>query len=257
MSTVFEISSIQGDDVVSTDDAQLNKVPGDASAPHSEAGVILSTLTALVEPLAALLPGECEVVLHDLGDLSGSIVAIAGNLTGRRVGGPAPEWLVLAQQKGTLGTSLGHSAQHPDGHELRNSTLIFRDASGAPVAALCVLNDTRDWAAALQLARSMLPWTHDEPRDEPHDSGTPAATEILQDVDGLARQVLARALASVDVPVDLMQKRHKLAIVRELNDSGYFLLRESVEKVAQALGVTRFTIYNYIGELTDAAATEQ
>lgn len=216
-----------------------------ASGAPSETDVILRTLSTLVEPLAALLPGECEVVLHDLRDLSRSIVAISGNLSGRKVGGSAPESLVFAKEKGAYGTSLGHSARHAHGLELRSSTLIFRDSAGEAVAALCVNNDTKDWAAALKLVRSMLPWTG----GEPHDSEQQGDREALRDVDDLARELLTRALASIDIPVDLMHKRHKLAVVRELNDSGYFLLRESVETAAQALGVTRFTIYNYLNEL--------
>lgn len=222
------------------------------SARSSEVDTVLRTLESLVEPLAALLPGECEVVLHDLSDLSRSIVAIAGNLSGRKVGGPAPESLVLARENDTFGTSLGNGSRHPDGHELRSSTLIFRDAAGAAVAALCVNNDTKDWSTALELARSMLPWTGSERHGPEHEG----SSEPIQDVDDLARKMLTRALASIDIPVDLMHKRHKLAVVRELNEGGYFLLRESVETAAQALGVTRFTIYNYVNELEGSAGEE-
>lgn len=228
-----------------TQGSVVRMTQSDGSVSLSEPDVILRTLGTLVEPLAALLPGECEVVLHDLRDLSRSIVGIAGNLTGRKVGGPAPDSLVEAQKKGTFGTALGYSSRHHDGREMRSSTLIFRDNSGMAMAALCVNNDTKDWSTALELVRSMLPWT----RNELESSDQEGDQESLQDVDDLARKVLTRALSSIDVPVDLMHKRHKIAVVRELNDSGYFLLRESVETAAQALGVTRFTIYNYLNEL--------
>jgi predicted transcriptional regulator YheO len=46
-----------------------------------------------------------------------------------------------------------------------------------------------------------------------------------------------------------MQKRHKLAVVDELKQRGFFLIRDSVEFAANALQVTRFTIYNYLNEL--------
>jgi len=49
--------------------------------------------------------------------------------------------------------------------------------------------------------------------------------------------------------VDLMQKRHKIAVVNDLKDRGFFMLKESVEMAAAALQVTRFTIYNYLNEL--------
>jgi len=45
------------------------------------------------------------------------------------------------------------------------------------------------------------------------------------------------------------QKRHKIAVVNDLKDRGFFMLKESVEMAAQALQVTRFTIYNYLNEL--------
>ena len=43
--------------------------------------------------------------------------------------------------------------------------------------------------------------------------------------------------------------RDRLAIVRDLQAGGFFALRESVETAARALGVTRFTIYNYLNEI--------
>ncbi|GAB96287.1 putative transcriptional regulator YheO [Kineosphaera limosa] len=46
-----------------------------------------------------------------------------------------------------------------------------------------------------------------------------------------------------------MQKRHKLAVVGDLKERGFFMLKESVETAASALAVTRFTIYNYLNEI--------
>jgi predicted transcriptional regulator YheO len=206
----------------------------------TEAEVILRTLASLVEPLAALLPGECEVTLHDLRDLPNSVVAIAGHLTGQSVGGPAPDPLQRAVADGSLGTALSHAGRDRDGNELRSSTLIFRDSAGEPVAALCVDNDTRSWQVVGELARSMLPWTSDSGR-----SLAPAP----RGVDEHAQWVLAQAIAAARVPVDLMQKRHKIGVVKDLKERGFFTLREGVETAAQALGVTRFTVYNYLNEL--------
>ncbi len=216
---------------------------------EDEAAVVLYTLKTLVEPLAAILPGECEVVLHDLRLLPNSIVAIAGGLTGRSVGGPATDLLLMASAQGSYSTALGYSSRHADGRELRSSTLIFRDSAGTAVAALCINNDTRSWQVVAELARSMLPWT----RADVVQPGAVDGEEFPPDVDELAQHVLARAIAAVDVPVDLMQKRHKLAVVQDLKDRGFFLLKESVETAAQALGVTRFTVYNYLNEIDQAA----
>lgn len=226
----------------------ITAAPSAVAAVHDEAAVILQTLSTLVEPLAAILPGECEVVLHDLRLLPNSIVAIAGGLVGRSVGGPATDLLLRASANGSFSTTLGYSSRHPDGRELRSSTLIFRDSGGTAVAAMCIDNDTRSWHAVAELARSMLPWTKADVAQAGSDG-----EEFLRDVDELAQRVLARAIAAVDVPVELMQKRHKLAVVQDLKERGFFLLKESVETAAQALGVTRFTVYNYLNEIDQAA----
>ena len=112
-----------------------------------------------------------------------------------------------------------------------------------------VNNDTRSWQLVAELARAMLPWTKADVAQPGADDGE----EFLRDVDELAQRVLARAVAAVEVPVDLMQKRHKLAVVQDLKERGFFLLKESVETAAQALGVTRFTVYNYLNEIDQTA----
>ncbi|MDG2427063.1 MAG: helix-turn-helix domain-containing protein [Acidimicrobiales bacterium] len=43
-----------------------------------------------------------------------------------------------------------------------------------------------------------------------------------------------------------MNRAQKQAVVTLLNERGAFTLRKSVEDVAQALGVSRFTVYNYL-----------
>jgi predicted transcriptional regulator YheO len=43
-----------------------------------------------------------------------------------------------------------------------------------------------------------------------------------------------------------MDRSQKQGAVALLNDWGAFTLRKSVEDVAEALGVSRFTVYNYL-----------
>ena len=76
---------------------------------------------------------------------------------------------------------------------------------------------------------------------------------FVHDVDELAAAVLRQAVAEQDVPVSLMRKAHKVEAVRSLKRRGFFMLRDAVEMAAQALGVTRFTIYNYLNEIGESA----
>jgi hypothetical protein len=68
-------------------------------------------------------------------------------------------------------------------------------------------------------------------------------------VDELAVSLVARAIESVGVPVELMQKPHKLRVVRELEDSGFFLLRDAVDLTARMLSISRYSVYGYLREL--------
>lgn len=207
---------------------------------------VLATLAELVEPLSRTLPSDCEVVLHDLRRLPNSIVAIAGDMTGRSVGGPATDLLLRKATTGTIATTVGYETRLPDGRSLRSTTVVLRDAEGTAVAALCINADVMIWKAVKAIAESMLPAEGPTPQD----TQKPSEDEkFFQDIDELAQHLLAEAIDASGAPVDLMQKRHKIAVVNDLKDRGFFMLKESVEMAAQALQVTRFTIYNYLNEL--------
>jgi len=73
-------------------------------------------------------------------------------------------------------------------------------------------------------------------------------------VGGLRRPDLHRALDTllaaaeheIGIPCAEMDRSQKQGAVAMLNDWGAFTLRKSVEDVAEALGVSRFTVYNYL-----------
>ena len=90
----------------------------------------------------------------------------------------------------------------------------------------------------------MLPEVPAAPR------GEVAEGEVFaSDVESLAQALLRQTITSARIPVDLMQKKHKLAVVAELKERGFFLIKDSIEDAAAALDVSRFTIYNYLNEI--------
>jgi len=224
---------------------------------------LIAVFSALVEPIGRSLPASTEVVLHDLSRLPNSIVAIHGTLTGRRVGDPATDLLLKKLMELSDDHAVGYDTHLPDGRRIRSSTMIIRDVSGQPVAALCINSDLSIWESLQEVVGSMLDLTRAP------DAGRAAAvtrpmplyttdTEygdepevFLTDVEQLAAHLIHRAVSRAEVPVELMQKRHKVEVVRDLKGRGMFLLKDAVDMVATALGVTRFTIYNYLNEVAD------
>ena len=50
-------------------------------------------------------------------------------------------------------------------------------------------------------------------------------------------------------PFSQMQKADRLTLVSILKEKGFFQMQRSVPYAAERLGVTKYTIYNYLNEL--------
>lgn len=221
--------------------------------PSIDGERLIAVFTALVEPLGQTMPANCEVTLHDLSKLPNSIVAICGEVTGRSIGDPATDLLLEQAASGRFENRLGYETCLPDGRRLRSSTMVIKDVSGSPVAALCVNADMTVWEQLQHMATGMLATSAagaNEPAVRPaRDEGSPEV--FVHDVDELASHLIRQAITDIGVPVELMQKRHKIEVVRDLKSRGLFMLKDAVELIAGELDVTRFTIYNYLNQIGD------
>lgn len=221
---------------------------------------LIAVFTRIVEPIGRALPDTCEVVLHDLSKLPNSIVAIHGNVTGRRVGDPATDLLLkfAIGNRRDEDSVVGYHTRLPDGRELTSSTVIIRDVADTPVAALCINSDVSMWESVKHTAQMMLGEVSGDipvapvpaPHGAPH-ADAPRPESFVRDVDELAALLIDQAVNESGIPIELMRKRHKLEVVRSLKARGIFLLRDAVEQVARSLHVTRFTIYNYLNQISE------
>lgn len=245
--------------------------PGFPPRSTADGERLIAAISDLVGPLGATFPPTTEVVLHDLSKLPNSVVAIHGNVTGRRVGDPATNLLLERAAAGKLDHDIGYETKLDDGRTLQSSTLIVRDASGHPVAALCVNTDVSAWLEIKRFASMMTSAISAERAHlgadgvgHPGISGVASANSVGQgdvpyrerfpkNVDELADHLIQDAVLSIGVDVVQMKKRHKIDVVAGLQAKGLFMIKDAIEKVATALGVTRFTIYNYLNEISGPA----
>ena len=67
------------------------------------------------------------------------------------------------------------------------------------------------------------------------------------------QSALERLVAAVELELGAsladLDREQKQVAVRMLDDKGAFLLRKSIEDVADAMGVSRITIYNYLNNI--------
>lgn len=220
---------------------------------------LIAVFTQLVEPIGRSLPSSSEVVLHDLSLLPNSIVAIYGDVTGRRVGDPATDLLLQKLSDFSDDQMVGYETALPDGRKIRSTTMIIRDVSGSPVAAFCINSDLSAWISVQRVVDMMLGGRSDlAPGVVAARPAPPTTPEVFaRNVDELAAHLIHRAISDIGVPVELMQKRHKVEVVRSLKARGMFLLRDAIDMIASSLEVTRFTIYNYLNEIADDALTAE
>lgn len=72
---------------------------------------------------------------------------------------------------------------------------------------------------------------------------------------GGLHDALARIVAAIEIELgaslDDLDRTGKQAAVRRLDESGAFLLKRSVEDVAEMMGVSRITIYNYLNAIRE------
>ena len=214
---------------------------------------ILDAIAGLVPELARALGPGIEVVLHDLAKLPNSIVAIGNPITGRSVGDPPTDLLLQDLRQGRTDGRYRYRARTASGRTMRSSTIFVRNSTGVPVATLCMNEDITGLLQARALIESelgpddaSLDVTLPSPQGHTTDPGPEAFPHGVEELSGL---MLRRAVSTIAVPPELMLKRHKLAVVRELEGLGFFLIRDAIELAARALGVTRYTIYNYLNEI--------
>ena len=68
----------------------------------------------------------------------------------------------------------------------------------------------------------------------------------LPDLHGALDRLIAQVERDLGAPLAELSRDDKQRAVQSLDDMGAFTLRRGVEDVADALGVSRFTVYNYL-----------
>jgi hypothetical protein len=68
----------------------------------------------------------------------------------------------------------------------------------------------------------------------------------LAPLHGALDRLIASVEAELGQPLPLLPRNQKQQAIRLLEERGAFVLRRSVEAVADAMGVSRITVYNYL-----------
>ncbi|MGW1996440.1 helix-turn-helix transcriptional regulator [Embleya sp. NPDC001921] len=212
---------------------------GTAAAASTEADEhLIREVERIAVALGRMFPGLCEVVLHDLRNPQHAIRAIENNLSGRQVGDSVTE-LGLARIEDPNYPSViqNYPNQFPDGRPVKSTSIGIRNAAGEYVAALC-LNLDVSVLSPVTLALSNLVATDTEHRDQ--------SLETLRDRNARElRRVVEELAAERAAAPRSLSRESKRALVRQLHQEGHFDSRDAAQTIADLLGVSRATVYNY------------
>ena len=81
---------------------------------------------------------------------------------------------------------------------------------------------------------------------------SPEDFQIIGIISDVMEDMVRTELELLQKPVAYMQKEDKLALVQRMENKGIFDVKGAVEYVAERLGVTNYTIYNYLKAIRSA-----
>ena len=203
---------------------------------------LLAELEKVTVALGRMLPGLCEVVLHDLRDPEHAVRAIENNLSGRQVGDSATELgLARIQDPRYPEVVQNYANRFPDGRPAKSTSIGIRNAAGDYIAALC-LNLDVSTLSPVAMALASLVATEPEGRDVPVE----AVGETLGDRNHRElREVIESAAAARSSTPRALGRDAKKELVRRLSAEGYFASRNAAQTIADLLGISRASVYSY------------
>ncbi|OOF64242.1 transcriptional regulator [Rodentibacter sp. Ppn85] len=204
---------------------------------------ILQSYFHLADSIAHLLGEYCEVVVHELGELSSSVVKIVNGFhTGRSVGAPITDKalkILKNYQKDPKQLEQSYFSTTNYGHLVKSTTHIILGGNGKPIGLFCInlnLSYPLD-----KIISNLMPQQNlaIPPKDE-------AFVANRQD---MMEYSLSKAISTVEQHITPHQKNYKKAIIAYLYDNGFFELKDAVMFVADNLSLTKYAIYKHLREL--------
>lgn len=205
----------------------------------------------LIESIMQLIASEfgpkCEVVLHDWSKpYDKTIIAIKnGAVSGRRVGDGGSN-LGLEVMRGTSDGSnhLNYLTKTEDGRMLRSSSLYLEDEQGQKIGALCINYDITEFMNIHQKMSQMTLIPTFDPGEEqmPKEFFAKDVNELLDCLLDECRRIIGKDSRD-------MTKEEKKQAIHYLDKKGALLITKAGPRICQYLGISKYTLYNYLDEL--------
>lgn len=207
---------------------------------------VLVPYISIAQMLVKTFGKDCEVVLHDLLDPEHSVVYVVnGNVTGRQQGQSFDQLIkqVIFSKDLKDDYVANYYFHAANGKLIRSSTLLIRNADGTLAGALCINLDTSQLTAQIEYLQSFLPKAYSLESINEYSEESELAEENLH-VTQMITSLIDNILAGCQ-PQNL-SREDKLQKIRFMDDKGIFLMKGSIEQVAEKMGISKVTVYSYL-----------
>lgn len=198
----------------------------------------LDELIQIAVGVQKLFGSSCEVVIHDFQNLDHSIVHIEGNVTGRTIGGVATDLLLACvRNDNTAKDMYNYRTQLANGRIMRSCTMFLRDETGYAYGAFCINFDISTFT---QFHRYVENFVLVDAMD--------VNETFSNDVQGTVHGILLETVNEMGTELPILTRDEKVRLIARLDEKGVFQVKKSVPILADELGLSRSTLYNYLGE---------
>lgn len=220
---------------------------------------ILASMRPLVSGLAGFLGSYCEVLLHSLHDLAHSVVHIEnGHVTGRSVGSPVTDLAlrILHSTERNERDFQVYSSSTADGKPLKCVTMVVRNGV-RPIGMVCI---NFDLSISVHEVITLLGGKSS--KDSEHSLVTGMDVDdtpehYMMSAEDLVERTLDLAIQKATTQRGISPQARNRAIVAELHQQGIFDVKGAVDLVSAELGVSRFTVYNYLRDLRNGEEADE
>ena len=199
----------------------------------------------IAQMLVQTFGSDCEVVLHDLDCPAHSVVYVENpSVTGRKVGDSFDQLVrqVILSDELKEDFVANYYFTAPNGKRIRSSSLLIKDAGGHLTGALCINLDTTKVTEQIAFLQSFLP-AAPQVAGEAEEAPAAAPAHVSVMIENLMDNILA------DCDAKNLSREERIRRIRFMDEKGLFLMKGSVERAAEKLGVGKVTIYSYLDEV--------
>lgn len=208
---------------------------------QQEEKMLLEFLDQMGKVISEMFGPNCEVCISDLDSPDESVISIYnGHVTGRSIGSTFTEESKYLVGQTKEGVYLNYKKLlKKSSKKLKSSTIVKK--LGSKNIAFCINYDCVELEKLQFYLDQFLSMENDE--DD---------LEIFEMANSLPiNEIIRGSQKLVKKPAQEYTKEDRLIIIEDLLNKGVLQIQKSVPLIAKALGVSRYTIYNYINEIRE------